>query len=122
MLYNFYIPALAGFLAMGIFRYVVRPGWDLKTFLASQPRVVLKCLIFASVSVYFAHDLAALLPKELMGVRFDAAATIDRAPKFSGFVLGFMMSSPDAGKFLLNIVGLIPVVGPQLVNVFTPKA
>ena len=122
MLSPFYLTAIGGFVAMGIFRYVVSPGWSVKTFLASEPRVVLKATIFAAIAVFFAHDLAALLPKDLFGVTFDAEATLDKAPKFSGFVLGFLMSSPDAGTFLLNLVELIPVIGPLVVKQFRPKA
>lgn len=114
----FYLCAAVGFVAMGVHRYVVSPGWSLKNFLQSEPRVILKTLLFAAVTVFFAHDLAALLPKELLGVSFDAEATLDKAPKFSGFVLGFLMSSPEAGTFLLNIIELIPVVGPMVVKVF----
>lgn len=103
---------------MEVFRYVISPGWSIPLFLKTEPRVVAKCLLFAAVAVFFAHDIAALIPKQLMGVSFDAEATLERAPKFSGFVLGFLMSSPDAGTFLLNIVELIPVIGPIVVKFF----
>jgi hypothetical protein len=122
MLSPFYLSAIAGFVAMGLHRYVVSPGWNLPKFLASEPRAVLKSAVFAAVAVYFAADIAALVPKQLMGVSFDAEATLSKAPKFSGFVLGFLMSSPQAGTFLLNILELIPVVGPMVVKVFRKQA
>jgi len=122
MITPFILSAIAGFVAMGVHRYVVSPGWNIPLFLKTEPRVFIKSLLFAAVAVYFAHDIAALLPKNPMGIDFDAEATLARAPKLSGFVLGFMMSSPDAGTFLLNMVSLIPVIGPFIVKTFSKSA
>ena len=62
MITPFILSAIAGFVAMGVHRYVVSPGWNIPLFLKTEPRVFIKSLLFAAVAVYFAHDIAALLP------------------------------------------------------------
>ena len=97
---TFYILSAIGFLSVGVYRYLISTGWDVVAFVKQDFRLMLKNGLMTALLTYFAHDLVALLPTDIMGVSLNASDTLERAPKLAGFAIGAdkPKPNPDAPK------------------------
>lgn len=118
---TFYILSAFGFVSVGVYRYLVSTGWNIATFLKQDFRLMLKNGLMTALLTYFAHDIVAVLPAEVMGVSLNAAETLAKAPKLAGFAIGALGGGSDILMVLRNVLELVPVVGPKIVMLFTRK-
>jgi len=118
---TFYILSAIGFLSVGVYRYLISTGWDVVAFVKQDFRLMLKNGLMTTLLTYFAHDLVALLPTDIMGVSLNASDTLERAPKLAGFAIGAIGGGSDVLMVLRNVLELVPVIGPKLIKVFEGK-
>lgn len=102
---------LAGFVAVGLYRYVLSPGWNIPKFLATELRPFLQAMLITAASGYFAYDIAAFVSQEAL----DAML---KAPKFAGFAIGALGAGTDVLSLLKNLLSELPFIG----KLFGPKA
>lgn len=118
---TFYILSAFGFLSVGAYRYLVSSGWNIAAFVKQDFRLMLKSGLVTALLTYFAHDLVAVLPTDIMGVTLNASETLEKAPKLAGFAIGALGGGSDILMVLRNVLELVPVIGPKLIMLFTRK-
>jgi hypothetical protein len=118
----FHISCLVGFLAVGVHRYILSPGWNLPAFLKNDLRPLAQAAIVTALATYFAADVCAMLPTTIAGLEMNPCDVLTKAPKLAGFAIGAIGSGTDMLGILRNALELIPVVGPKLIGIFTKRA
>jgi hypothetical protein len=116
---SYQIAVIIGFLAVGFYRYIHCQTWDIRLFLRLDYKVMLRRMLFTVIAAYFAHDIASVMPGNILGTDLHIYDAMMRAPKLAGFTIGVLGAGSDLLTIIRNSVELIPVVGPKLIHVFS---